>query len=331
LSDSDQSLSDDDQSASATDQQSSDRDQRASDNEQASSDRGRADGVDKTAAQRDQYDASRRERDASTFKRLETRASRAQVADDRDSTSTARDRIATARDEQARARDREGRARDARVSGLAHDSSARKASILEQLDALSARAASDRAAAAADRARAAKDRAAAGRERAILETELRAAHMDELTGTFRRQMGRLALSHEIDRARRSDGRLVLVFIDVDGLKGVNDTRGHAAGDALLRTVVDAIRNNLRSFDTIVRHGGDEFVCALGGIDLAEAERRFGFVQSAIEAEGAVGISVGMAALAPGDDVDQLTRRADVAMLVVKAQHKSESHRPVATS
>ena len=107
-----------------------------------------------------------------------------------------------------------------------------------------------------------------------LESELRSAHLDQLTGAYRREMGRMALSHEIDRARRSDGRFVLAFVDVDRLKLVNDRDGHAAGDRILQAVVRVIRARLRSFDPIVRYGGDEFVCGLTGTDLPEAERRF---------------------------------------------------------
>jgi len=51
----------------------------------------------------------------------------------------------------------------------------------------------------------------------------------------------MALSNEIDRARRSDGRFVLALVDVDGLKGVNDRDGHAAGDRVLQSVTEAIR------------------------------------------------------------------------------------------
>ena len=130
----------------------------------------------------------------------------------------------------------------------------------------------------------------------------------------------MALSHEIDRARRSDGRFVLAFVDVDRLKLVNDRDGHAAGDRILQAVVRVIRARLRSFDPIVRYGGDEFVCGLTGTDLAEAERRFEAIASAIEAETRVGISVGFAALEVGDTADRLTERADAAMLQVKSRH-----------
>jgi len=83
-------------------------------------------------------------------------------------------------------------------------------------------------------------------------------------------LGRIALEHEINRAPP----LVLAFLDVDGLKQVNGRRGHAAGDALLRGVVDAIETHLRSYDPIVRIGGDEFICALADCTLDEARLRF---------------------------------------------------------
>jgi diguanylate cyclase (GGDEF)-like protein len=192
--------------------------------------------------------------------------------------------------------------------------------LMKQLEELAARAATDRARAASDRARAAIDRENAARERARLEAELRSAHLDELTGAYRREMGKLALTHEIERARRSDGTFVLAFVDVDGLKIVNDRDGHAAGDQVLRVVVSAIRSRLRPFDPIVRYGGDEFVCGLGGTDIGEAERRFDSIAASIEAEAHVGISVGLVTLAVGDTADQMTERADAAMLEVKAQH-----------
>jgi diguanylate cyclase (GGDEF)-like protein len=90
----------------------------------------------------------------------------------------------------------------------------------------------------------------------------------------------------------------------------------------LQSVVSAIRTRLRSFDPIIRYGGDEFVCGLGGTDLAEAKRRFESIGVAIETDARVGISVGFAALTAGDTADELTERADAAMLEVKAEHHS---------
>ena len=131
-------------------------------------------------------------------------------------------------------------------------------------------------------------------------------------------MGRLALSNEIDRARRLDGQFVLAFIDIDRLKEVNDRDGHEAGDRVLQMVVEAMRQRMRSFDPIVRFGGDESLCGLGGADMVQAVHRFDLIGTSIQSEVGVGISVGLAPLGPGDTADLLTQRADAAMLEVKA-------------
>jgi diguanylate cyclase (GGDEF)-like protein len=311
--DADQTAADADQTAADMDQSGADSDQRASDRDQATADRDRAADPSPTAADESAYETSRDERETVSSERLGNRLKRANTARDRDVTATHRDRIADARDEAALAR-------DTRAGDLAKGSAQPEASILKELARLAAEGAADRARAAEDRARAAKDRANAARERARMEDELRSAHLDELTGVYRREMGRLALSHEIDRARRSDGRLVLAFVDVDGLKAVNDRDGHAAGDRVLQSVVRAMRTSLRSFDPIIRYGGDEFVCGLGGTDLADAEQRFESIGAAIEADAHVGISVGLAVLEIGDTAEKLTERADAAMLEIKATH-----------
>jgi len=222
----------------------------------------------------------------------------------------------------AEIRDEGGRGRDTHAAGLAVPSSDREAQLLQELEELRAQAEVDRVRAAEDRARAASDRGKAARERARLEAELQAAHLDELTGAYRREMGRLTLTHEIDRARRSGGPFVLAFVDVDKLKTVNDRDGHAAGDRVLQSVVRAMRARLRSFDPIIRCGGDEFVCGHGGTDIAEAERRFDLIGIAIEADARVGISVGFAELEPEDTADGLTERADEAMIEVRAARRS---------
>jgi diguanylate cyclase (GGDEF)-like protein len=313
-SDTDQTLSDADQSAAATDQASEDRDQMASDRDQATADRERAADANRTPEADIAYDLARMQRADVSYERLGTRLERATTARDRDLTSLDRDRIADARD-------KAGRDRDALAAELGERAvEPQTASLERQLELVRAQAAADRARAAADRERAAMDRASAARERARLEAELRSAHLDELTGAYRREMGRLALQHEIERARRSDGRFVLAFIDVDRLKSVNDRDGHAAGDRVLQTVVREIRAKLRSFDPIIRYGGDEFVCGLGGTDLEDAQRRFEAIGVAIEADARIGISVGLAALGDADTPDDLTERADAAMLAVKARH-----------
>ncbi|MEX1168912.1 MAG: diguanylate cyclase [Chloroflexota bacterium] len=314
-SDADQVSSDTDQTASDRDQTDSARDQRASDLDQATADRDRAAHHDLSPDDRKAYESARQNRKGASVERLGNRFRRQATARDRDEAANDRDRMAEIRDEG-------GRGRDAHAADLAVPSSEREAHLLRELEELRAEATADRVRAAEDRARAASDRGKAARERARLEAELQAAHLDELTGAYRREMGRLTLSLEIDRARRADGRFVVAFVDVDKLKTVNDRDGHAAGDRVLQSVVRAMRTRLRSFDPIIRYGGDEFVCGLGGTDLAEAGRRFGAIGVAIEADAGVGISVGLAELEPGDTADGLTERADAAMLEVRAARRS---------
>jgi diguanylate cyclase (GGDEF)-like protein len=314
--DTDQTASDSDRAASEDDQASADDDQRASDRDQAVADRERATAdPTRSAADKVAYDVSREERETTSFERDAHRSARGTTAHDREATATQRDAIAEARDEA-------GRARDARVGSLAQALDEPAASITKRLFRLGLEAASDRARAAEDRGRAATDRANASREKAALESELRSAHLDELTGAYRRELGGMALTQEIDRARRADGRLIVAFVDVDDLKELNDRDGHAAGDRALQVVVRAIRTRLRSFDPIIRYGGDEFVCGLGATDLEEASLRFKSISAAIEADAGVGISVGLVALEAGETAQQLTERADAAMLEVKATHHS---------
>jgi diguanylate cyclase (GGDEF)-like protein len=308
--DSDQTASDQDQAGSEVDEAAAVSDQRAADRDQASADRLHV--VDLGGVESEAFEGSRQARKESTVSRLATHIARARTARSRAVTSDERDAIAAGRDETARRRDADAQAIERAIA-------ASDASLAEKLEWVRIRAAADRARAAADRRRAAQDRADAARERARLEAELHSAHLDDLTGAFRRDMGTAALSREIDRARRADGRFVIAFVDVDGLKRVNDRDGHAAGDHLLQVLVQTMRSNLRSFDPIVRYGGDEFLCGLGGVDLDEVERRFIAIDRSVGEDVGFGISVGLAALAADETLDELEARADADLLAAKSR------------
>jgi diguanylate cyclase (GGDEF)-like protein len=154
-------------------------------------------------------------------------------------------------------------------------------------------------------------------ERARLEAELQRAHLDALTGAFRREVGRLALRNEIERARRADGKFIIAFVDVDGLKGVNDRDGHAAGDRVLRTLAATMRANLRSYDPIVRFGGDEFICGISSIGADEVQHRIGVIDQSLRHATGVGITAGLASLTSNETLEELTERADAALLEAK--------------
>jgi diguanylate cyclase (GGDEF)-like protein len=175
-------------------------------------------------------------------------------------------------------------------------------------------AAADRTRAAGDREGAAADRLHAGGDRRRSLVDLQQAQRDSLTGAYMRELGRTTLQNQIDRARRSREPFVLAFVDVDGLKAVNDHSGHAAGDALLLSVVEALEAKMRSYDPIVRVGGDEFLCGFTNMGLDASERRIDEIRAAVETGSAGGsITVGLASLGADESLEQLTARADADM------------------
>jgi diguanylate cyclase (GGDEF)-like protein len=315
----DQAASDLDRDLSEQDQVAADRDQRASEHDQAASDREFFEhpGLEAQVV----HDASLAERTAATWQRTEAGRVRALAAEERTHQAQLRDETAWHRDLTAQARDSAADRRDHDSAKIERKMASRGSSLRSALAhsaAVRGQAAEDRARAAEDRVEAAADREYAALEREAALAELRRAHRDELTGAYLRGAGEEALQAEVDRARRAKAPLVLAFVDVDGLREVNNREGHAAGDALLRKVVFAIRSKIRSYEPIVRFGGDEFVCAVTGIDVKQVEERFREIQGALAEAGGAAVSVGFAVLGDEDLLDDVVDRADAALLEVRS-------------
>ena len=145
------------------------------------------------------------------------------------------------------------------------------------------------------------------------------AATDDLTGALRRRAGLDALQREIDRARRMGGDgIVVIFLDIDGLKRVNDVHGHAAGDRLLIDLVAAIRRRVRSYDLVIRYGGDEFVCALIHVGMADAARTLADIRRHYAARtGGHTISVGVTTVGDEDTAASVVAKADTALLAAR--------------
>jgi diguanylate cyclase (GGDEF)-like protein len=228
---------------------------------------------------------------------------RLQAGIERDTMANARDLAAVARDQAAAELDRELEQREISLGNATPEAAEARV-----------RAAVERDQAAEDRRQAARDRAEAAKERELLVEELAASEMDALTGARARAAGLADLDHEIDRARRDTGLLAVAYVDIVGLKKVNDTCGHSAGDELLKNSVAVIRDHLRSYDAIVRLGGDEFLCIMAGASLVAARRRFEGIEASLRARpGRPAIKVGLASLAPDDMASDLIDRADAAL------------------
>jgi diguanylate cyclase (GGDEF)-like protein len=271
--------------------------------------------ADQTSADADQASATA---DVAATARDDAAAHREIVSQARDSAATARDRAAEEREFA------QGPGGEAYAAAVRHavEVRAQAAADRELAAADRDRATLDRRRAEDDRARAAKDRAhaATDREHAAMDRrqarlELERANTDDLTGAYRRRAGETALQHELDRARRSNEALVLAFVDVDGLKATNDRLGHAAGDARLRDVVSAMRSKLRSYEPIVRYGGDEFVCSIAGVAMSGVKARFDEIEAILGGRYQAGsVSVGLAELRPDDTLAALIDRADEALM-----------------
>jgi diguanylate cyclase (GGDEF)-like protein len=161
----------------------------------------------------------------------------------------------------------------------------------------------------------------------IHESERRAA-TDALTGLPNRVLLRDRIGQALARLRRNAGEVGVLYLDLDGFKTVNDTHGHAAGDALLRLVADRLRGCVRESDTLARLGGDEFVILLGepssAEDAAACARRAAAALALpfqlAEATVAIGVSIGIAMAQPAtSDADALLRAADRALYRAKQE------------
>lgn len=153
-----------------------------------------------------------------------------------------------------------------------------------------------------------------------------AAH-DHLTGLHNRRMFNELASSHLQQARRNNRHYVLLYLDLDRFKSINDSLGHHVGDLLLQTVAQRLRQTLRSSDVIGRMGGDEFAVLLTGLDnLSDAEHVAAKVVRALgepcqDLDGhdiQIGTSVGIAVYPrDGATIEILCRHADAAMYASK--------------
>jgi diguanylate cyclase (GGDEF)-like protein/PAS domain S-box-containing protein len=151
----------------------------------------------------------------------------------------------------------------------------------------------------------------------------RLAMVDPLTGLANRRLLLERLEAEIARCDRYEDNISLLFVDVDRFKEVNDTYGHASGDAILIQVANILRSSVRQTDLVSRLGGEEFVVLLimaGELDayrIAETIRKKVHSHAFSEGSLSITVSVGLSTRLPGENGSSLLARADLAMLQAK--------------
>lgn len=176
--------------------------------------------------------------------------------------------------------------------------------------------------------------------RRAAEQELahRAAH-DPLTALANRRLFRARLAaalYPLGAHRMGPGHVGVLYADLDGLKQINDTYGHEAGDVVLQAAAHRLRSQVRPLDTVARLGGDEFAVIAPRITAA------GLARLAIRADTALArphhihgrdlhapASIGSHLAAPGDDLDEVIRRADRAMYAIKLARAGRRDEPPA--
>jgi diguanylate cyclase (GGDEF)-like protein/PAS domain S-box-containing protein len=162
------------------------------------------------------------------------------------------------------------------------------------------------------------------------------ADHDPLSGVFNRRRFEQELRREINAAGRKSRCSVVLLFDVDDFKAINDTYGHATGDAVIARLGQTLNRRLRTGDVVARLGGDEFAVLLRRIDVATATRMAGDLQQLVgeqlaellgpERATSLTLSIGLATVggeAAARTVDELLHRADQALYAAKRAGKAQ--------
>lgn len=171
-------------------------------------------------------------------------------------------------------------------------------------------------------------------EDALREQQSRLNYMafhDSLTALPNRALFYDRINHSLARAKRSGNKLVLMLLDLDRFKYINDSLGHDAGDLLLKTLSGRLQDSVRDMDTVARLGGDEFVVLLEGIQDSDditsvAQKLLSSIAMPINVVGheiSTSVSIGISVFPDdGDDTDTLLKNADIAMYKAKEAGKN---------
>ncbi len=160
-------------------------------------------------------------------------------------------------------------------------------------------------------------------ERKLREELSRLSITDSLTGLYNQRHFYTRLKDEVLRSQRQRHRLSLILLDLDNFKEYNDTKGHLAGDEMLRTVGRVVTKSIRvGVDTGYRYGGDEFAIILIDSDLSVAQDIGRRIQEALCENGNVSASMGCAMFSEGMSIEDLVATADKGLYSMKSRGRN---------
>jgi diguanylate cyclase (GGDEF)-like protein len=169
---------------------------------------------------------------------------------------------------------------------------------------------------------------AMGKVEARTEEVFKLAILDSLTGLYNRRCGEQRLAEEISRSQRYGHPLTVIALDLNRLKYINDTFGHAAGDELIKCFAGRINKAIRGSDLAVRQGGDEFLLLLPECKPEEVRHVLGRLSGIRldlgEQTIPVEFSAGWTNYIPGESPEELLQRADKALYANKRAAKEQN-------
>ena len=155
------------------------------------------------------------------------------------------------------------------------------------------------------------------------------AYTDSLTGVLNRRLGIMRLEYLLKVNKRHKENLTVCFIDLDGLKDLNDTYGHAVGDSYIKTITEVFSNSIRDTDIVCRYGGDEFLIIFPDCEVSEAQLCIDRIENQLEkVQGEIQykFSYGLHQVSPEQEmnIESIIEIADMLMYQQKLDKKKNS-------
>jgi len=143
---------------------------------------------------------------------------------------------------------------------------------------------------------------------------------DYLTGAYSRRFLEQYLEKEMNKSKRTNRPISVVFIDIDKFKEINDKFGHVYGDVVLKTFVEVINRNIRAMDLIARYGGDEFILVFPETDITHAHNVMDRILESLSKEK-ISISFGIIDATAFDSIEEVYKEVDNRMYGMKRRNE----------